>query len=297
MSATDHESGGRRGVYVASKTRHAEMWKMLRERGLPVVSSWIDEAGACRSTSESWERFVAECRGAAALILYAEEGDRLEGALVEVGAALSAGVPVLAVGPVAMGRFPFVRHPLVTTCSSLDEAVLLAGRLAEDAEDRVRVERAARVELRARSWSSASPSRALELMYESLVIVDLAYLRAHPEVPEVGPLGSPYAGLRAAGVIVGRRSTRCGCVIHSSDDQLLDVGEMLSGPRPALADVDDVAAWRVAELRASGEDPLARVELREERHPGYGAVGFAPSGPRHFSVVVSRGDGSVERFS
>ena len=120
------------GVYVASKTRHADLWKRYREQGLPVASTWIDEAGALESTKESWVRFVAECRCAAALILYAEEGDRLEGALVEVGIALAASVPVLTVGPVSRSRFPFTQHPLVKTCSSLDEAVKLATALAEE---------------------------------------------------------------------------------------------------------------------------------------------------------------------
>ena len=142
---------------------------------------------------------------------------------------------------------------------------------------------------------------AYEMMLESLVLVDLLYLRAHPDAPAIGPIGPPYAGLRAARVVVGRRSTECGCVIHSSDDALLDVGELLSsakrGSTPALADVDDVAAWRAAELRASGEDPIARVRLVEDRHPGYEAAGYAPSGPMHYQVVVARGDGGEERFS
>jgi hypothetical protein len=47
----------------------------------------------------------------------------------------------------------------------------------------------------------------------------------------------------------------------------------------------------VAELRVAG-DPLARVDLVEDRHPGYDA----PPGPRHYRVIVVRGDGVEERF-
>lgn len=132
---------------------------------------------------------------------------------------------------------------------------------------------------------------AYQLALESLVVMNLLYLRAHPDAPRIGPLGPPWDGLRSAGVVVGRRQTECGCVIHSSDDHLVDVAEMLSGPRPSLVDVDDVAAWRVAELRVCG-DPIARVELREDRHPSYDA----PPGPRHYRIVVVRGDGGEERF-
>lgn len=133
---------------------------------------------------------------------------------------------------------------------------------------------------------------AYEHALEALVIVDLLYFRAHPSAARVGPLGPPYDGLRAAGVVVGRRSTPCKCVIHSSDEHLLDLTEILDveSPRPVLVDVDDVAAWRAAELRMDGED--ATVALREDRHPDYDDGG----GPRHYRVVVVRQDGAEERF-
>jgi hypothetical protein len=134
--------------------------------------------------------------------------------------------------------------------------------------------------------------QAFEHALESLALIDLLYLRAHPDAPRVGPLGPPYDGLRAAGVVVGRRSTECGCLIHSSDEHLLSLWDLLGGPRPALADVDDVAAWRVAELRFDG-DSEARIVLREDRDPRY-----QPSdGSRHYVIAVLRGDGREERFS
>lgn len=34
-------------IYTASKTRHADKWRHLRDEiGLPINSTWIDEAGA-----------------------------------------------------------------------------------------------------------------------------------------------------------------------------------------------------------------------------------------------------------
>lgn len=146
--------------------------------------------------------------------------------------------------------------------------------------------------------SSASDDEIRTIAYqyqiEVLTLVDLLYLRAHLDAPRIGPLGPPWDGLKSAGVVVGRRQTECGCVIHSSDDHLVDVAEMLSGPT-ALVDVDDVAAWRAAELRVCG-DPLARVELREDVKV-QASFGYVPSsGSRHYQVVVVRGDGGEERF-
>lgn len=137
---------------------------------------------------------------------------------------------------------------------------------------------------------------ALHLAIEVLVLRDLIYLRNNA-APEIGPIGPPYEGLKRAGVVVGRRATECGCVVHSSDDDMLGVSELLSGPRPALADVDDVAAWRAAELRVAG-DATARVELREHVARAPASFGYSPSsGPRHYTVVVVRGDGGEEAFS
>jgi hypothetical protein len=46
-------------------------------------------------------------------------------------------------------------------------------------------------------------------------------------------------------------------------------------------DCEDLAAWRAAELRVSGEDPKAHVAVYQ-------------SGPRRFHAIVARGDGSTE---
>lgn len=46
-------------------------------------------------------------------------------------------------------------------------------------------------------------------------------------------------------------------------------------------DCEDLAAWRAAELRVSGEDPAAHVHVYQ-------------SGSRKFHAVVARGDDSIE---
>lgn len=115
-------------IYVASKTIHAHRWIALRDVGMPIISTWIDEAGPGQTIDWPglFTRCVTEASGADVLICYSEPGEILKGALVEVGAALAHRVSVLWVGPAQN----VCRHPLVTVLSSLDEAVFEAIRMA-----------------------------------------------------------------------------------------------------------------------------------------------------------------------
>ncbi len=90
----------RRGIYIASKTRHAHLWRDLRDAGAPIISTWIDEAGEGESAdlNDLWERCISESKSCQALIVYREPEDVLKGAWVEIGAALAVGNPVYAVG-------------------------------------------------------------------------------------------------------------------------------------------------------------------------------------------------------
>lgn len=90
----------RKGIYMASKLRHAVTWKMLRSAGLPIISTWIDEAGDGETSdfADLWRRCVAEAVTAEVVIVYRLPGETLKGAWAEVGAALAYGVPVYAVG-------------------------------------------------------------------------------------------------------------------------------------------------------------------------------------------------------
>lgn len=93
-------AGKRKGVYIASKVRHAVTWKMLRASGFPVISTWIDEAGDGDTSdfADLWRRCITEAITAEVVIVYRLPGEALKGAWTEVGAALAYGVPVYAVG-------------------------------------------------------------------------------------------------------------------------------------------------------------------------------------------------------
>lgn len=132
----------RRGVYIASRASipaRAAQWRLLRDiLGWHIVSSWIDEAGEGETNdfSDLWLRIVDEIRGAERLIFYVEQDDfPLKGALVEVGIALAAGVPVYVVAPgvVIEGRSrrpigSWIDHPLVKLVPNMEVALKGAAR-------------------------------------------------------------------------------------------------------------------------------------------------------------------------
>ena len=102
------------------------MWRALREAGYPICSSWIDEAGPGETSdlSELWTRIQAEVTGSIGLVFYAEPSDLpLKGAYVEVGMALSAGLPVVVVlwgfSSDEEGRVgSWIRHPGVSRAAT-----------------------------------------------------------------------------------------------------------------------------------------------------------------------------------
>lgn len=115
------------GIYFASKTRHAPRWREIRASGVPVISTWIDQAeeGQTSDWQDLWDRCIGEASHAGALIVYREEGDRLRGALCEMGAALASGVRVFWVGPTEdMGSA--MKHREVTIMATLEEAIAAA---------------------------------------------------------------------------------------------------------------------------------------------------------------------------
>lgn len=123
-------AGKRHGVYVASKTRHAPTWKIIRAAGLPIISTWIDEAGPGESADldDLWSRCITESASAAVLILYREPDDHLKGGWVELGAALASGVPVFSVG---IDQFTIAKYRRITHFPHLDAAVEAARKLLD----------------------------------------------------------------------------------------------------------------------------------------------------------------------
>lgn len=130
------------GVYVASRTRHGARWRALRADGYPVACSWIDESdpGQTEDYAELWLRIYAEVRLATVLILYVEGVDDfpLKGALIECGAALAYGKPVLVVlkdvvveGPTRRPVGSWIEHPGVQVFSELKPALETARILCQ----------------------------------------------------------------------------------------------------------------------------------------------------------------------
>jgi len=114
-------------IYIASKTKHAPRWRELRAQGVPLISTWIDEAGKgeTKSFSDLWDRCVLEACTSYVLVAYREPGEIQKGSFIEIGAALAMRVPVFIVG-YEEEQFSFRHHPRVTSCSTLQEALTLA---------------------------------------------------------------------------------------------------------------------------------------------------------------------------
>lgn len=123
-----------RGIYVASKTCHYEMWRAMRKAGLPIISTWIDEAGPneTKDVEEFWVRVIGEVGRCSVLILYAEPGEVLKGALIEVGVAFARTIPVIAVVPDSAGSW--LSCPLVERCDTIERAQMLALGVLQSAE-------------------------------------------------------------------------------------------------------------------------------------------------------------------
>ena len=97
----------RYGIYIASKAKHAARWRRLRDdENEPIISSWIDlppDSGELSNGErdvpidyrELWQNIFDEISRCRVLIAYHEPGEVWKGTWVEIGAALSQGVPVL----------------------------------------------------------------------------------------------------------------------------------------------------------------------------------------------------------
>jgi hypothetical protein len=131
----DMKSNGGPTIYIASKTRHARRWKALREQGVNIISTWIDEAGAGETIDEAdlAQRCIRESVDADLFILYAEPEDVLKGGLVEFGARLGAGREVISVGQCISTASVFAEHPLWREVATIDEVLAAPPRPADEA--------------------------------------------------------------------------------------------------------------------------------------------------------------------
>ena len=123
----------RHGIYIASKTRHADRWRFLRDKvGEPIISTWIDEAGVGETSdfNDLWQRCLREATACQVLIVYREPEDVLKGAWVEMGAALASGVPVYAIG---LEEFTIAKYQGVRHFTDMKEAIAAARSFAKAA--------------------------------------------------------------------------------------------------------------------------------------------------------------------
>ncbi len=132
------------GIYVASRVRHAAMWQGYKDRGLPIISSWINEAGDGDTDDfgELWTRIESEIRRCRALIFYGQAGDDpWKGAFIEIGLALAYNKPVFVVlnGIELRDRTmrpvgSWLAHPNVTRLVTLDAAFVAVSPTVPSAE-------------------------------------------------------------------------------------------------------------------------------------------------------------------
>ena len=125
-------------IYIASKVKHADRWRKIASAH-PVSSSWIYEAGEGETTdfNDLWSRCLAEATQSKALVAYREDGETMKGAWAEIGAALSHGVPVHAVGleDFTIGKFQGITHH--KTMKDAVTAALKEPRRTTDGRDAV----------------------------------------------------------------------------------------------------------------------------------------------------------------
>lgn len=112
-------------IYVASKSAYGREWVAMRETGVPIISTWIDQSGLGETMDWPllWTNCIAEASSANALVLIRRHYDILKGAWIEMGAALGNNIPVFAVG---IESYSIRHHPLVTLCKTEAEAFSLA---------------------------------------------------------------------------------------------------------------------------------------------------------------------------
>jgi hypothetical protein len=118
---------------------------------------------------------------------------------------------------------------------------------------------------RLRSFDSLDPpsrEAVLRLMMEALVAANVAYLNEHPDTPRLYESGVRY---------------------EAEPDDEDDWNDIPATLALGVGDCEDLAAWRIAELRIAGEP---RASSR---------VMVWQIGPRvTYHVAVRRGDGQVE---
>lgn len=116
-----------KSIYIASKTKHAQKWLALRESGVNIISSWIDEwePGKSSNLADLAHRCIAESKKCDAFILYHEPEDILKGAYIELGSAMTdpSRKPIYIIGKPFKNGSCFDKVENIFYCKSISEAV------------------------------------------------------------------------------------------------------------------------------------------------------------------------------
>jgi nucleoside 2-deoxyribosyltransferase len=112
-------------VYTASKLKHASMWRDLRSiwsSHVEFTARWPDLEDKLSDDEcfarEFWRHDIQDIARADCVLVYAEPGEHLRGALVEAGAGIALGKHVVLVGEHPdYGTWQY--HPMVTKVDSL----------------------------------------------------------------------------------------------------------------------------------------------------------------------------------
>lgn len=127
-------------IYTASRFTKGNIWlQILKDKDFKHVfnARWLRhfEIGTKETPERAqvfWVENLEDIADADMVLYFAEEDDLMGGALIEVGAALAYGKPVMVVGSNRSHR-SWVYHPLIRQCDSLDEAMEIIN--GEDGED------------------------------------------------------------------------------------------------------------------------------------------------------------------
>jgi nucleoside 2-deoxyribosyltransferase len=116
-------------IYCASPFHRAAMWTngSVVPPGVEIVSTWhnhphgADEPALTSiDFAQHWLTDIREVKQAHLLLAYAELKDRPQGTLIEIGAAIGQGKPVILVGTYPWSNWSY--HPLVHTFATFREA-------------------------------------------------------------------------------------------------------------------------------------------------------------------------------
>lgn len=118
-------------IYVSSRSRRGPLWQELRDHGLPIAATWIDESGP--GETSDFHDLYARCTKEAAratvnIWLAVPEDGPWFGALIEVGATLGNGGLVIAVTDDVSVLRGWDRHPKVIVVDNLHTACVMALR-------------------------------------------------------------------------------------------------------------------------------------------------------------------------